>query len=182
MKQIIADEAAVAALLDGLARDIIARHADLHDIRLVGIKTRGAYIARRLRERIEALTGISVGLGELDITFYRDDLTLVAQDPQLKSQSVGVDFDGKTVILADDVLYSGKTVLCALNALAAFGRARKTEFLTLVDRGHRRLPVCADYAGRTVLTAPDDIIHVHLKEKDGDDCIVHNIGGQTERK
>ncbi len=181
MEKMIADQAAVSDLLDTLARQIVQKHADTAQYCLVGIKTRGAHIARRLQQRIEKISGALPQLAELDISFYRDDLTLVAQDPLLKSTSLGVDITGKTVILADDVLYSGRTVLCALNALAAFGRAGKTEFLTLVDRGHHCLPICADFVGMDVQTAADDIIHVHLKEKDGDDCIMHNIGGQRNR-
>ncbi len=181
MEKKIADEKAVSDMLDRLAREIVQKHPAASYC-LVGIKTRGAHIAKRLQARIAALTGDTPLLGELDISFYRDDLTLVAREPRLNSASVGVDFNGKTVILADDVLYSGRTVLCALNALAAAGRAAKVEFLTLVDRGHHCLPVCADFTGRTVPTAKDDIIHVHLKEKDGDDCIMHHIGGQLERK
>ena len=178
MEKCIATQEEVAALLDRLARQIVQRYPDNAAYCLIGIKTRGAHIAKRLQQRIEKLTSAPVALGELDISFYRDDLTLVAQDPLLKSTSLGTDINGKVVILADDVLYSGRTVLCALNALARFGRARKVEFLTLVDRGHHCLPVCADYAAMTVQTAADDIIHVHLKEKDGDDCIMHNLGGQ----
>ncbi len=178
MEKMIADAAEVSVLLDKLAHDIVQQHPDNASYCLVGIKTRGAHIARRLQQRIEQLTGSVVQMAELDISFYRDDLTLVAQDPLLKSTSLGLDIAGKTVILADDVLYSGRTILCALNALAGFGRAKKTEFLTLVDRGHHCLPVCADFVGLYVATAFDDIIHVHLKEKDGDDCIMHNIGGQ----
>lgn len=181
MEKKIADEKAVSDMLDRLAREIVQKHPAASYC-LVGIKTRGAHIAKRLQARIAALTEDTPLLGELDISFYRDDLTLVAREPRLNSASVGVDFNGKTVILADDVLYSGRTVLCALNALAAAGRAAKVEFLTLVDRGHHCLPVCADFTGRTVPTAKDDIIHVHLKEKDGDDCIMHHIGGQLERK
>ncbi len=178
MKKVIASEQDLGRMLDRLACEIVEKYPNLADYVLVGIKTRGVHIANRLKERIKKLTGQAPQMGELDITFYRDDLTLVAQDPQLKSSSVGADINGKVVILADDVLYSGRTVLCALNALAQAGRAAKTEFLTLVDRGHHCLPVCADFIGRTVHTEGDDIIHVHLKEKDGDDCIVHNIGGQ----
>lgn len=180
MKKIIADESAVGRMLDRLACEILERHPDMDTYCLVGIKTRGAYIAKRLQERIAKLCGTRPQLAELDITLYRDDLTQVARDPQLKSSGLGLDIDGKTVILADDVLYTGRTVLCALNALASFGRARKVEFLTMVDRGHHQLPLAADFAGRFVSTAADDIIHVHLKERDGDDMIVHNIGGQKD--
>lgn len=182
MKKIIASEADVKAMLDRLACEIVERYPDLNDYCLVGIKTRGAHLAKRLQERIEKIVGTAPALGELDITFYRDDLTLVAQDPQMKSQSLGTDIDGKTVILADDVLYSGKTILCALNALAGFGRAEKVEVLVMVDRGHHKLPIESVFTGRYVHTQPNDIIHVHLKEKDGDDCIVHNVDGQLEAK
>lgn len=182
MEKCIASQQDVADLLDRLARQIVQKYPDNKTYCLVGIKTRGAYIAKRLQQRMEKLNGAAVALGELDISFYRDDLTLVAQDPLLKSTSLGTDIDGKVVILADDVLYSGRTVLCALRALAEFGRARKVEFLTLVDRGHHCLPICADYIGMDVKTAADDIIHVHLKEKDGDDCIMHDIGGQRQHK
>lgn len=182
MKKIIASENDVKAMLDRLACEIVERYPNLNDYCLVGIKTRGAYLAKRLQERIEKITGTAPALGELDITFYRDDLTLVAQDPQMKSTSLGTEIEGKTVILADDVLYSGRTVLCALEALAHFGRADKIELLVMVDRGHHKLPIYSEFTGRHVHTEADDIIHVHLKEKDGDDCIVHNIGGQQEAK
>ncbi len=182
MEKMIADEKAVSDMLDKLAREIVQKHPRVQQYCLVGIKTRGAYIAKRLRRRIEILSGQTPALGELDISFYRDDLTLVAPQPHLNSPYEGDVFDGKTVLLTDDVLYSGKTVLCALNALSAAGRANGVEFLTLVDRGHHRLPVCADLTGRFVPTAFEDIIHVHLKEKDGDDCIMHHVGGQKERK
>lgn len=181
MEKKIADEKAVSDLLDKLAREIVQKHPSASAYCLVGIKTRGAHIARRLQERINALSGNMPQAGELDISFYRDDLTLVAQDPRLNNASVGTDINGKTVILTDDVLYSGRTVLCALNALAVSGRAEKTELLTLVDRGHHRLPFCADFTGLFVPTAFEDIIHVHLKEKDGDDCIMHSIGGRHVR-
>lgn len=179
MQKIIADEAAVSAMFDQLAKKLLLAHTDLDNLCLVGIKTRGAHMAKRLQARIAALTGQTPALAELDITLYRDDLTQVAQNPQLKSTALDADIDGKNVVLVDDVLYSGRTVLCALTALAAFGRAAKTELLVLVDRGHHTLPITADYAALTQATAADDIIHVHLTEKDGDDKIVHNIGGQT---
>lgn len=178
MQKIIADEAAVSAMFDRLARQLVATHADLDRLCLVGIKTRGAHMAKRLQKRIAALTNKTTALAELDITLYRDDLTQVAQNPQLKSTALDENIDGKNVVLVDDVLYSGRTVLCALTALAAFGRAAKTELLVLVDRGHHTLPITADYVALVQSTAAEDIIHVHLTEKDGDDKIVHNIGGQ----
>lgn len=181
MKKLIADEAAVNTLLDGLAQEIIRRHPQATAYCLTGIKTRGAYMARRIQDRITKLTGQTPTLGELDITFYRDDLTLVAADPQLNSAVLGSDINGKVVILIDDVLYSGRTVLCAVNALARFGRPKRVEFMSLVDRGFHCLPICADYAALNVRTQADDIIHVHLKEKDGDDSIWHNVGGQLKR-
>jgi Pyrimidine operon attenuation protein/uracil phosphoribosyltransferase len=120
-------------------------------------------------------------MGELDITFYRDDLSHVADQPQMKKTDIGFDINGKDVILVDDVLYTGRTVRCALDALTDYGRPAKIELMVMVDRGHRELPVKADFVGKNVPTADEDIIHVHLKEKDGDDKIVHNIGGQKDR-
>ncbi len=182
MEKVITNEAALARTLDRIAYEILERNEDTSKLCLVGIKTRGVYIARRLKERIKKFAGIDLPLGELDITLYRDDLTQVADNPQMKATSIGFDITGKDIIVADDVLYTGRTVRCALDAIIDHGRPRRIELMVIVDRGHRELPVHADYVGKTVQTADDDIIHVHLKEHDGDDCIVHNVGGQNLKK
>lgn len=182
MKKIIVDEKSLSKTLDRLALEIVERHNETDKLCLVGIKTRGVYIAQRLHDRIKNFYKIDLPLGVLDITLYRDDLTQVAQDPQMKGASIGFDIKGKDIVLVDDVLYTGRTVRCALDAIMDQGRPRRVELLVIVDRGHREIPVRADYVGREVTTADDDIIHVHIKEHDGDDMIVHNIGGQNERK
>lgn len=182
MEKIIVDEVSMAKTLDRVAHEILEKHNDTKNLCLVGIKTRGVHIAKRLHDRIKKFSGLDLPLGELDITLYRDDLTEVADQPQMKATSIGFDINGKDVIIADDVLYTGRTVRCALDALIDYGRPRRIELMVMVDRGHRELPVRADFVGKNVPTAADDIIHVHIKEHDGDDMVVHNIGGQNNRK
>jgi len=182
MKKIIANQTDMLRSLDRMAHQILENYSDTSNLCLIGIKTRGVYLANRLQERIKKFAGITLPVGVLDITWYRDDLSKVAEDPQIKPSSVGFDIQGKNLIVVDDVLYTGRTVRSALDAITDLGRPRKVELLVMVDRGHREIPVKADYIGREVITGDDDIIHVHLVEKDGDDCIVHNIGGQLERE
>lgn len=180
MEKTIVDEALMARILDRITHEILEKHTDTSKLCLVGIKTRGVHIAKRLHDRIKKFSGLNLPLGELDITLYRDDLTQVADQPQMKATTIGFDINGMDVVLVDDVLYTGRTVRCALDALIDFGRPRRIELLVMVDRGHRELPVRADFVGKNVPTADDDIIHVHIKEHDGDDRIVHNIGGQKK--
>ncbi len=180
MEKTIVDESLMARILDRITHEILEKHTDTSKLCLVGIKTRGVHIAKRLHDRIKKFSGLDLPLGELDITLYRDDLTQVADQPQMKATTIGFDINGMDVVLVDDVLYTGRTVRCALDALIDFGRPRRIELLVMVDRGHRELPVRADFVGKNVPTADDDIIHVHIKEHDGDDCIVHNVGGQKK--
>lgn len=181
MQKDIVSEALMSRILDRIANEILERYEDTKGLCLIGIKTRGVHIAKRLQDKIEKFSGVKLPLGELDITLYRDDLTTVAADPQMKAANIGFDVNGKNVIIVDDVLYTGRTVRCALDAIMDCGRPRKVELIVLVDRGHREIPVMADYVGKNVVTADDDIIHVHIKEHDGDDRIVHNIGGQHKK-
>ena len=167
MKKVIANESDMLRTIDRMAHQILENYSDTSNLCLIGVKTRGVYLANRLP------------VGVLDITWYRDDLSKVAEDPQIKPSSVGFDIKDKNLIVIDDVLYTGRTVRSALDAITDLGRPRKVELLVMVDRGHREIPVKADYIGKEVITADDDIIHVHLREKDGDDCIVHNIGGKN---
>ena len=171
MEKLIKNDAELNRTLDRVAHEIIERHTSLDDVALVGIRTRGVFIARRLRERIKKFTGAEPLYGELDITLYRDDLSQVSETPLLKATDIPFDITGKTIILADDVLYTGRTIRSALAALSDFGRPARIELAVLVDRGHRELPIKADYVGKNLPTARAEIVKVRLKECDGEDSI-----------
>jgi pyrimidine operon attenuation protein/uracil phosphoribosyltransferase len=156
-----------------IAREILERHPDLTGTVLVGIRTRGVPLARRLAEELGTAAGNAPPrVGALDITLYRDDLTTIAPHPVLKGTDIPTSIDGRTVVLVDDVLYTGRTVRAALDEIIDFGRPARIELAVLVDRGHRELPVHADYVGKTVTTSREDSIQVLLREEDGEDRVV----------
>lgn len=154
-----------------MAHEIVERNAGVDDVVLVGLRTRGVPLARRLAQRILEFEERQVPVGELDVTLYRDDL--IGRAPRtLGPTRVPVDVTGKRVVLVDDVLYTGRTVRAALDALIDLGRPRSVQLLVLVDRGHRELPIRPDYVGKNVPTARDEAVQVHLSEVDGDDAVV----------
>jgi pyrimidine operon attenuation protein/uracil phosphoribosyltransferase len=159
------DEAAIRRSLTRIAHEIIERNKGVKDMVLVGIKTRGIFLARRLRERIWQIEGHEVPLGELDITLYRDDLTEKNKEPQLRDTNVPV-IVGKKVILIDDVLYTGRTIRAAMDALIDLGRPQMIQLAVLVDRGHRELPIRPDFVGKNVPTSKREIVQVSLIEAD----------------
>lgn len=161
----IMDEAAIRRALTRIAHEILERNKGVQDCLLVGIKTRGVYLAQRLRERIQQIEGRSVPIGELDITLYRDDLTEKDAHPEVKETQVP-DINGKKVILVDDVLYTGRTVRAAMDALIDLGRPQMIQLAVLIDRGHRELPIRPDYVGKNVPTSKDEIVSVSLTEVD----------------
>lgn len=169
-KQLL-DKSALEKIFLRLAHEIIDKHGAESDIALVGIKTRGVYIAQRLADCVKKLKGKTLPSGKLGITLYRDDLTQIANQPLMQSTEIDFDVTGKTIIIADDVLYTGRTVRCALDALIDLGRPAKIELLVLVDRGHRELPIRADYVGKNIPTSKTEIVHVHLIEHDGADSV-----------
>ncbi|MCL2888558.1 MAG: bifunctional pyr operon transcriptional regulator/uracil phosphoribosyltransferase PyrR [Elusimicrobia bacterium] len=171
MEKLIKNDTELNRTLDRIAHEIIERHTSLDNVALVGIRTRGVYIARRLRERIKKFTGVETLYGELDITLYRDDLSQVSEAPLLKATDIPFDITGKILILTDDVLYTGRTIRSALAALADFGRPSRIELAVIVDRGHRELPVKADYVGKNLPTARTENVKVRLTESDGEDSI-----------
>ncbi|MCL8496289.1 bifunctional pyr operon transcriptional regulator/uracil phosphoribosyltransferase PyrR, partial [Apilactobacillus sp. F1] len=144
---------------------------------LVGIKTRGIYIAQRLAERLKQLEDIDVPVGELDITLYRDDVKDM-EEPELHSSDVPVSIEGKEVILVDDVLYTGRTIRAAMDAVMDLGRPRKISLAVLVDRGHRELPIRADYVGKNIPTSKTEEIIVEMEERDGADRIMISKGNE----
>lgn len=168
----IMDEVDIAKTIERLATEILERHKDYKKLALIGIRTRGAPLARRVKEILEKKLGIEIPLGILDITFYRDDLQKISESPEVKSTLLDFDVNGKEIILIDDVLYTGRTIRSALDAIIDFGRPDKIELLVLIDRGHRELPIHPDYLGRKVATSKRENVEVRLKEIDGKDEVV----------
>lgn len=173
---VLLDEQAIRRALTRIAHEIIERNKGIEDCVLVGIKTRGIYIANRLAKRIEEIEGSKVSVGEIDITLYRDDLSHKSdtKEPMLKGTSVPFNVNEKKVILVDDVLYTGRTVRAGLDALMDLGRPGQIQLAVLIDRGHRELPIRPDYVGKNVPTAKNEIIDVKLIECDDLDEVTIN--------
>lgn len=170
MKRIL-DGQAINRVLTRIAHEIIEHNKGIDDLVILGIKTRGVPLAKRIADKIEAIEGKKVPFHSIDITFYRDDLEKKTAQPVVKGE-VEVDMDSKIVVLVDDVVYTGRTCRAALDAVMDVGRASKIQFATLIDRGHRELPLRADYVGKNVPTSKEEVVHVHLEEIDGVDEVV----------
>ena len=162
----IMDERAVNRSLTRIAHEIIERNQGVQNLALVGIRRRGGPLAVALAQRIEEIEGIKVPVGHLDITLYRDDLTLLAEQPLLHSTEVMFDISGMTVVLVDDVIYTGRTIRAAMDALIDLGRPRQIQLAVLVDRGHRELPIKADFVGKNIPTSSDETVSVWVAEID----------------
>jgi len=158
--------------LTRIAHEIVERDGGAADLVLVGIRSRGVPIAQRLAALIEQHEGVSVPVGSLDITYYRDDLTRIAHAPIVQRSDLEADVAGRTVVLVDDVLYTGRTVRAALDALTDHGRPRAVRLAALVDRGHRELPIRADFVGKNLPTNATEIVHVRVTETDEVDEVV----------
>jgi len=159
-----------------IAHEIVERNKGVDGLVLVGIKRRGVPLASRIAEKIAEFEGRKPVEGTLDITLYRDDLSTVAHQPQVGSSDIPVDIVGKVVVLVDDVLYTGRTIRAAMDALIDFGRPRSIQLAVVVDRGHRELPIRADYVGKNVPTSKREVIGVKLLEVDGVDSVVIKEG------
>lgn len=171
-KSTIMDAAGIDRTLERIAHETVERLKSVDDIAIVGIKNRGAHLAERLAEKIGKIAGKRPEIGALDITLYRDDLTRLAEQPIVHATEIGFNMDGKTIILVDDVLFTGRTIRCALDALIDFGRPGKIQLAVLIDRGHRELPIRADYVGKNVPTSVAEVVEVRLRETDGKDEVV----------
>jgi pyrimidine operon attenuation protein/uracil phosphoribosyltransferase len=174
----VLDAGGLARTVDRIAHQIIEKTDGAADTILLGIPTRGTPLARRLGARIEAFTGLAVPVGALDVTLYRDDLRLRGARALERTDLPDTGIDGLRVVLVDDVLYSGRTVRAALDALSDLGRPRAVQLAVLVDRGHRELPIRADYVGKNIPTAQSENVHVHLAETDGTDGVVLTGGAR----
>jgi pyrimidine operon attenuation protein/uracil phosphoribosyltransferase len=170
--RVLMDAARLGRTLSRIAHEVVERHPDLSNLVLVGVRTRGVPLARRLAGLLKQAAGVEPPVGALDITLYRDDFSSVATQPILKGTDIRFSIDGRTVVLTDDVLYTGRTVRAALDELIDFGRPARIELAVVVDRGHRELPIRADYVGQAVQTRRDDVVQVELREQDGADRVV----------
>jgi pyrimidine operon attenuation protein / uracil phosphoribosyltransferase len=162
----------VARAVDRMAHELLEKTGGGADVVLLGIPTRGTTLAARLARRIEAFESVRVPTGSLDITLYRDDLRLKSPRALEETEVPEDGIDGKLVVLVDDVLFSGRTVRAALDALADLGRPRAVQLAVLVDRGHRELPIRADYVGKNIPTSLREVVHVQLTEHDGQDAVL----------
>lgn len=174
------DESDIRRALVRIVHEILERNKGIRNIALIGIKRRGDFIARRIAEKIKVSEGYEVPLGALDITLYRDDLQLVSEAPIIEATDINFDVTKKTIILVDDVLYTGRTIRAAIDEILDFGRPRSIQLAILVDRGCRELPIQADYVGKKVPASRNEIVDVRIKELDGEDCVL--LHHERERK
>lgn len=171
-KACLMDEKDMARVLRRIAHEMVERSKGTENMVLVGIHRRGVYLAKRLQKLIEDAEGFNVPCGELDIALYRDDLTMISEQPIVHSTRMPVDISGKNIYLIDDVLYTGRTVRAALEALIDLGRPASVQLAVIVDRGHRELPIHADICGKIVPTSQMEIIEVRVEELDEKDEVL----------
>ena len=162
----------ISRAINRISHEILERNNGAEDIALVGIRTRGVALSHRLKEKIESIENITVKHGILDITLYRDDLADGIQKPELKKTEISFPLENKHIILCDDVLFTGRTIRAAIDALIDFGRPSSVQLAVLIDRGHRELPIRPDYVGKNIPTAKSKRVQVHLDEEDGDDKVI----------
>lgn len=176
-KKVIMDAEALDRSLARIAHEILERNKGTQDLCLVGIRTGGVFLAQRLRHKISRIEGVDVPVGVLDITLYRDDLRLSDRKPVLGKTDIPFSLDDKKVVLVDDVLFTGRTIRAAMDALIDFGRPKLIQLAVLVDRGHRELPIRADFVGKNIPSAPWEEVVVKLTEKNGiDEVVIEETG------
>jgi pyrimidine operon attenuation protein / uracil phosphoribosyltransferase len=171
---VVMDADRIGRTLTRIAHEILERNKGVEQLALVGVRTRGVHIARRLARALREITGQDIPTGALDITLYRDDLMRQAVGPQplVRKTEIPFSIDNRKILLVDDVLYTGRTTRAALDALIDFGRPKAIQLIVLVDRGHRELPIKADYVGKNLPTSPEESVRVRLQETDGQDEVV----------
>ena len=173
-KALIMDDVALRRALMRIAHEIIEKNKGTKDLALIGIHRRGVPIAKRIAAFIEEFEEVKLPIGSLDITFYRDDLSLLSDHPVIKGTDISFDINKKTIVLCDDVLYTGRTARAALDAIMDIGRPNNIQLAVIVDRGHRELPIRADYIGKNIPTSRNEIVEVRVEEFDGADNVVIN--------
>jgi pyrimidine operon attenuation protein / uracil phosphoribosyltransferase len=170
-EKVVLDGADMRRTLVRIAHEIVEKQIEPQELAIVGIHRRGAILARRLRTQLDELLGTEVPLGDVDISFYRDDLSRRADAPVVNASHLDFDVDGRTVVIVDDVLYTGRTVRAAIEAIFDYGRPGRMQLAVLADRGHRELPIRPDYVGKNLPTSRDERVNVRVQELDGDDQV-----------
>lgn len=170
--QVLLDASDIDRILVRMSHEILEVHKGTQKLALIGIFTRGVYLAKRIREKIRQIEGVEVPSGQMDITLYRDDWTRLSLNPVVKTTEINFSVDGKDIILVDDVLFTGRTIRAAMDLLIDFGRPDRIELAVLVDRGHRELPIQADYVGKVVETRRSEMINAQMVEHDGKDEVL----------
>lgn len=168
----ILDEKDIDRILKRISHEILEIHKGVQNLVLIGIHTRGVHLAQRIRSNIKHIEGIEIPTGNVDITLYRDDWTRISHHPLVRTTDVPFSLDDKQIILVDDVLYTGRTIRAAMDAIIDFGRPERIELAVLVDRGHRELPIQANYVGKMIKTGRKETINVLLSEQDGKDQVM----------
>ena len=158
-------------IITRITYEIIEGHRDLQELGIIGIHTRGVFLARRIHDKLRAIGSLEIPTGAVDINLYRDDWTRISQQPVVRETDIAFSIDEKPIILVDDVLFTGRTIRAAMDALIDFGRPSRIELAVLIDRGHRELPIQANYAGKYIKTRPDEAVNVLLSECDGIDQV-----------
>lgn len=171
-KSKVLDAEKIKRTLQRISHEIVEKNQGIKELVIIGIKSRGAYLAERIAKNIRDIEGEDIPVGALDITMYRDDLTEVAEQPVVHSTEIGFDITGKKIILVDDVLFTGRTVRCALDELIDFGRPANIQLAVLVDRGHREFPIRPDFVGKNIPTSKKESVEVRLEETDGTEEVV----------
>jgi pyrimidine operon attenuation protein/uracil phosphoribosyltransferase len=170
-KKLIMDENEIRRTITRMAHEILERHQQTGNLVILGIRTRGVHLARRLKARIDEIENINMPVGVLDITLYRDDLTTVAAQPLVRKTEIPFSITDKVIILADDVLFTGRTIRAALDSIIDFGRPSLIQLAVLLDRGHRELPIQADFIGKNLPTSQSESVEVNFTEEDGRDGV-----------
>lgn len=166
-KKVVMDEQGITRALARIAHEVLERNSGTDDLVILGIPTRGHHLALRLRDKIEELEGVAIPVGAVDATLYRDDLAIKEAQPPLKKMEIPISIDDRVVVMVDDVLFTGRTIRAAIDALMDFGRPRAIQLAVLIDRGHRELPIKADYVGKNIPTSRGEGVRVRLAEEDG---------------
>ncbi len=170
MKRIL-EPADIKRIINRIAHEIIERNKGTKDLALIGIKRRGDILAQRIGAEILECEKVKIPIGALDITLYRDDLQLVSETPIIEGTDINFDVNNRVIVLVDDVLFTGRTIRAAIEEILDFGRPKKIQLAVLIDRGHRELPIQADYIGKRITTLEKEIVDVYLKEIDGQDLV-----------